>query len=87
MPGSNSTPKGLQLFCQVNENNFALFTASYETRNKGISVLLDAGCQTAVNLDGGGSIALLFKPSNSLEFQKIIGNNRDLPEAGYVTEQ
>ena len=87
MPGSNYEKIGLQLFCQINENNFALFTTSNETRNKGINVLLSIGCQTAVNLDGGGSIALLFKPSNSTQIQKVVGNRRSLPEAAYISEE
>ena len=86
MPQSNNSKKGLQLFCQINENNFALFTARQETRNKGIEVFLSIGCKTAVNLDGGGSIALVYKPKGSSKIETIIGNGRDLPEAGYFSE-
>ncbi len=86
MPGGNETPKGLQLFCQINDNNFVLFTSGYETRNKGINLFLNLGCKTAVNLDGGGSIALIFKSSNSSQIDTIVGNGRSLPEVGYFSE-
>ena len=86
MPGSNSSNKGLQMFCQINANNFAFFTSSSSTRNIGIDVFLNMGCKTAVNLDGGGSVALLFKPSNSTTITTIVGNGRNLPEVGYFSE-
>jgi len=86
MPGGNETPKGLQLFCQINDNNFVLFTSGNETRNKGINLFLNLGCKTAVNLDGGGSIALIFKSSNSSQIDTIVGNGRSLPEVGYFSE-
>lgn len=86
MPGGFDDVKGLQLICQINENNFLLFTSRDETRNKAITEFLRLGCQTAMNLDGGGSIALLYKDKNSNEIIRIIGGNRDLPEVGYFSE-
>ena len=86
MPGSNDGKKGLQLLCQINDNNFALFTSASETRNKAIDVFMNLGCKTAVNLDGGGSVALLFKSANSNKIEVIVGNNRSLPEVGYFSE-
>ena len=86
MPGSNFIELDLQLFCQINDNNFVLFTAHNETRENGIYTLLNLGCKTAVNLEGGGSIALLFKSKNSTEIQTLIGNSRRLPEVGYISE-
>ena len=86
MPGGFDDVKGLQLICQINENNFLLFTSRDEIRNKAITEFLRLGCQTAMNLDGGGSIALLYKDKNSNEIIRVIGGNRDLPEVGYFSE-
>ena len=86
MPGNNSTEKGLQLLCQINENNYVLFTASKATRNTGINKFLELGCTTAVNLDGGGSIALVYKDKGTNTIKTIIGNSRSLPEVGYFSE-
>ena len=86
MPGDNEGKKGLQMLCQINNNNFVLFTSSNESRNTGINIFYDLGCQTAVNLDGGGSVALLFKSSNSSSIETIVGNGRSLPEVGYFSE-
>ncbi|MBQ8892593.1 MAG: DUF5011 domain-containing protein [Bacilli bacterium] len=86
MPGSNSDKKGLQMICQINENNFVLFTTKNETRNTAINKFLELGCKTAVNLDGGGSVALVYKTKGSTEIKTVIGNGRALPEVGYFSE-
>ena len=83
---SNNTPKNLQIFCQVNDNNFILVTAVNTKRNTIINRLLQLNCQTATNLDGGGSIALLYKDKNSNTIKKIVGDGRSLPEVGYFSE-
>ena len=84
---NNSSPKGLQLICQINDNNFALFTTKNEKRSTAINLFLKLGCKTALNYDGGGSIALLYKSAYSNEIETIVGNGRDLTEAGYFTEK
>lgn len=83
MPGGLNDKKGLQLICQINENNFLLFTSRDETRNKAITEFMNLGCQTAMNLDGGGSVALFYKDKNSTEIVNVIGGSRELPEVGY----
>ncbi len=83
---SNNTPKNLQIFCQVNDNNFILVTAVDTKRSTVINRLLQLNCQTATNLDGGGSIALLYKDKNSNTIKKIVGDGRSLPEVGYFSE-
>ncbi len=83
---SNNTTKNLQIFCQVNDNNFILVTAVDTKRNTIINRLLQLNCQTATNLDGGGSIALLYKNKNSNTIKKIVGDDRSLPEVGYFSE-
>ena len=87
MPNSaNNAYKGLQLICQIDENNYALFTASSERRNVAIDKFLEIGCTTAVNLDGGGSVTLYYKSKNSTGFTRILGGIRALPETAYFTE-
>ena len=87
MPYSdNNAEIGLQLICQINDNNFALFSSSKTTRKNAINVLESIGCQTATNLDGGGSVALMYKEKNSSEFINVIGTGRQMPEVGYFTE-
>ncbi len=86
MPGANNIHKELQLLCQINDNNFVLFTTTDSTRNTGIEKFLELGCQTAVNLDGGGSVALIYKEKNSETIKTVIGNGRALPEVGYFSE-
>ncbi len=83
---SNNSVKKLQLICQINDNNFAIFTSKEEIRKKAIDVFESIGCQTATNLDGGGSTTLLYKEKNSNEFKTIIGGGREMPEVGYFVE-
>lgn len=83
---TNDITKGLQMICQINENNFVLFTSHSETRNNAINKFLELGCKTATNFDGGGSVALLYKSKNSTEITGVIGGGRELPETGYFTE-
>ena len=83
---SNDTAKGLQVICQIDENNFVLFTSHSDTRNTAINKFLELGCKTATNFDGGGSVALLYKSKNSTEITGVTGGSRALPEAGYFTE-
>ena len=82
----NNTVESLQMICQINENNFVLFTSTSANRKTAINIFMKLGCITAVNLDGGGSRALLYKEKNSTEFKTITGGSRTLPEAGYFTE-
>ena len=86
MPGGYNDSKGLQMICQVNDNNFLLFTSTNSTRNTGITEFLNHGCQTAMNLDGGGSVGLLYKARGTNEINRIVGGSRALPEVGYFTE-
>ena len=48
--------------------------------------MLNLNCQTGTNLDGGGSIALLYQPSGSTSISTITGNGRSLTEVGYFSE-
>ena len=83
---SASSKVNRQAICQVNSNNFVLITGSNLNRNDLINIMLDLNCQVGTNLDGGGSIALLYKEPNSSTITPIIGNGRSLTEVGYFTE-
>jgi len=83
---SSSSKVNRQAICQVNSNNFVLITGSQLSRNNLIEIMLGLNCQTGTNLDGGGSIALLFKEPNNSTITTIIGNSRNLTEVGYFTE-
>lgn len=79
--------KNRQAICQVNKNNFVLITGENLNREDLINTMLDLNCETGTNLDGGGSIALLYKSKNSSNIETIIGNNRSLTEVAYFSEQ
>lgn len=86
MPSSTSY-KNRQAICQVNKNNFVLITGEDLNREDLINIMLDLNCETGTNLDGGGSIALLYKSKNSSSVETVIGNNRSLTEVAYFSEQ
>lgn len=75
-----------QAICQVDTNNFVLITGSNLNRDKIVSIMLKLNCQTGTNLDGGGSIALLYKSKSTNNIETIIGGGRALTEVGYFTE-
>jgi len=75
-----------QAICQVNENNYVLITGYKLKRSELINIMLNLNCETGTNLDGGGSVALLYKSSNSSTIESILDNGRELPEVGYFSE-
>ena len=75
-----------QAICQIDTNNFILITGSNLSRQDLINIMLKYNCKTGTNFDGGGSIALLYKGSNSQTIETIVGNRRSLTEVGYFTE-
>ncbi len=72
--------------CQIDRNNFVMITS----HNHGISdyrtILPGLGCKTAFNLDGGGSIALLFKSKNG-SLETIDGGGRSVVDTFYFVEK
>ena len=86
MPGGSSK-LNRQAICQVNANNFVLITGYNLNRNDLIDIMLELNCQTGTNLDGGGSIALIFKSGASSTISTSTGNGRNLTEVGYFSEQ
>lgn len=78
-----------QGICQVNNNNFIVVSSkSGKTKStKAFGELLKSlGCKTAFNLDGGGSHAMLYKPSNTSSVKILTGNERSLSTVMYFTE-
>ena len=84
--GSSGAPKR-QAFCQVDRNNYAFIVGKALTRQQLIDIMKGLNCRTGVNLDGGGSIALLYKGASSNQIQTVIGNQRQLTEVLYLTEK
>lgn len=77
-----------QGFCQVDTNNFILVTSN--TKKWYIqdfaNFMKSIGCKTAVNFDGGGSVALLYKKKGTNTINVLTGNQRSLSSVMYFTE-
>ena len=56
-----------EAICQKDKNNFAFITSTSTDRENGLSyndlanMMVDMGCQTGLNLDGGGSTSYFYK--------------------------
>ena len=83
---SSGSALNRQAICQVDANNFVLITGTNLTRQNLIDIMLKLNCRTGTNLDGGGSIALLYKQAGSNEIKKVIGDSRSLTEVGYFSD-
>ena len=89
----SSTRTVLQGICQIDKNNFVFVTDIYESSRLGFTYtelgeyMVSLGCQTGYNLDGGGSVQLVYKPSNGepIELTKNP-NNRAMPDVIYFHE-
>lgn len=75
-----------QALCQINKNNFMLFTGGYMNLYTLQEILLKHNCVTGVNLDGGGSASLLYKSKSSSTIKAVYGNARSLAETAYFSE-
>ena len=83
---NNSGTNKTTALCQIDRNNFVLYSAPYGVVMKStVNYLKRLGCQTAVAFDGGGSVSLYFKDRDK-PAQKIAGGTRDNIEILYVTE-
>ena len=75
------------MWCQVNRNNFILITTTSDYNINGIKQILNGlDCQTVVNLDGGGSNAMLFKSKNG-SLKTLTGGGRAIADTVYFTEK
>ena len=74
--------------CQVDENNFisVISKNKHWDRQDFANFMADLGCQTAINLDGGGSVALLYKEHGSSNIKVLSGNARTLSNIYYFVE-
>lgn len=76
-----------QVLCQINYNNFAILSTTSSYNKNGLnSILTSLNCQTAVNMDGGGSVALLYKGKNGT-LTTLVGGSRPLVDTLYFTEK
>jgi len=76
-----------QMFCQIDKNNFIMLTiySSSSIRN-GAIILKNLGCRIGVNLDGGSSTGLVFKPVGATTVSGISGGGRKIADVLYVTD-
>lgn len=72
-------------FCQVNTNNFMFFIV-WGTTQRLADVMIQHGCVTGVQLDGGSSTNLFYKNRGSAIMTAILSNTRKRPEAIYFSE-
>jgi len=92
-PSAKTTDENLRTaICQINENNFILFNNSFSSPRRGFSFvelqkyMLSLGCKYGYNLDGGGSIALMYKEQKSTNPTVVRGNGRRVADILYFHE-
>ncbi len=84
-----------QAICQVNSNNYIMFTTIYNACYADMAdLLVKLGCKTAFNLDGGGSTSLFYKKPGQTSATKVKcsdGSNhstcRSIVEGIYFVEK
>lgn len=84
-----------QAICQVNSNNYIMLTTMYNmTIGELGPIFVKLGCQTAFNLDGGGSTSLFYKKAGTSTSTKIKcsdgtngGTCRSIIEGIYFVEK
>jgi len=78
--------------CQIDKNNFILITDVYKSDRQGFTFgelaqyMSSLGCKYGFNLDGGGSVAMMYKDKNSTSPTIITGNNRNIADILYFHE-
>ena len=73
--------------CQVDQNNFIMIFAYNPLMQKFANFLANTmHCQTAVNIDGGGSCAMFYKKESG-SLTKLRQTDRTVPDAIYFVEQ
>ena len=71
--------------CQVDKNNFVLFSGNGKVRDCGNKTKA-FGCSSVYNLDGGGSRKLYYK-TNTSSVIRIFGGSRPRPDMLYFVEK
>ncbi len=74
------------VFCQINKNNFILFSGSGDFYSIGASLKNNYGCTYALNFDGGGSRKLYYKRNDNNVIKKF-GGSRAIPDMFYFVEK
>lgn len=78
--------------CQINKNNFVLITDVYKTGRQGFTFvelaeyMKSIGCKNGYNLDGGGSVAMIYKDKNTSTPTVLSGNGREIADILYFHE-
>ena len=87
---SSTDPNIRQGICQIDKNNF-VFISNKSSRSAGFSMktlselMVKLGCKTGFNVDGGGSVSLLFK-DNTNNINAIINSSRPIADIIYFQE-
>ena len=88
--GSNDYHAYRSGMCQVDANNFIVVTTRTSAGKVKRQALADfmgtLGCRIAVNFDGGGSHAAIYKPPKTNTIKVLAGNERSLSSVMYFTE-
>ena len=89
---NNGTDQNIrQGMCQIDKNNFVFISDEYSTPRTGFSYseladyMLSLGCKIGFNLDGGGSVSLVYKPRQSNP-TIITGSTREIADIIYFHE-
>ncbi len=76
------------VLCQVNRNNFVIYSGSSLRFNQiGSELKNKYGCKVAYNLDGGGSRKLFYKTSSMASPKKLFAGTRPVADMMYFVEQ
>ena len=87
---SKESDENLTLVCQIDANNFALFSGKAGRTTTLAEMWYYFGCRIGANLDGGGSARLYHKNSNSGATSIWVNNsdrNRNIADILYFVEQ
>ena len=78
--------KNRSIVCQIDRNNYVMLTALSHGVSELKPILTGLGCKTAINLDGGGSVALLYK-SKGGNVETLYGGGRSIVDVFYFVEK
>ena len=81
-----SSPNKRSIVCQIDRNNYVMLTALSHGVSELKPILTGLGCKTAINLDGGGSVALLYK-SKGGNVETLYGGGRSIVDVFYFVEK
>ena len=86
-PDSGRDSTNRTVVCQVNKNNFVLYSGSgLSLYGIGRELKNQYGCVRAANLDGGGSRKLYYKTGSMSSATKRFGGGRAIADMFYIVE-